>query len=33
MLYRGLRQNLRQQLEDSSDSLFSLEYDDFIELI
>ena len=33
MLYRGLRQNLRQHLEESSDSLFSLEYEDFIELI
>ena len=33
MLYQGLRQNLRQQLEKLNDSLFTLEYDNFIELI
>ena len=33
MLYRGLSRNLRVHVEESSDSIFSLEYDDFIELI
>ncbi|KAL7771366.1 hypothetical protein CFE70_004706 [Pyrenophora teres f. teres 0-1] len=32
-LHRGLRQSLRQKLEESNDSLFSLSYDQYIEAI
>lgn len=32
-LHRGLRPNLRRNLEDSNDSLFSLLYDEYIELV
>jgi hypothetical protein len=32
-LHRGLRPNLRRTLEDSSDSLFTLGYNDYIELV
>ncbi|KAF2195909.1 hypothetical protein K469DRAFT_545043, partial [Zopfia rhizophila CBS 207.26] len=32
-LHRGLRPALRQSLEESSDSLFSLSYNDYIELV
>ena len=32
-LHHGLRQSLRQSLEDSNDSLFSLLYDEYIELV
>lgn len=32
-LHRGLRQSLRQKLEESNDSLFSLSYDQYVEAI
>lgn len=32
-LHRGLRQSLRQHLEESHDSLFELSYDDYVELV
>jgi hypothetical protein len=32
-LHRGLRHSLRQALEESSDSLFSLSYDEYLELV
>jgi hypothetical protein len=32
-LHRGLRSSLRQSLEESNDSLFSLSYDNYIELV
>ena len=32
-LHRGLRSSLRQYLEESNDSLFSMKYDDYVELV
>ncbi|KAF2176437.1 hypothetical protein K469DRAFT_760354, partial [Zopfia rhizophila CBS 207.26] len=32
-LHRGLRHSLRQHLEESSDSLFSLPYNEYVELV
>jgi hypothetical protein len=32
-LHRGLRPSLYQTLEDTNDSLFSLSYDEYVELV